>query len=239
MFQFDANKHHFTYLARTSTNTFLHLTNKISRRACDDKNKEQNFIKIWNIKTKEWDKRANKTTNKKFHTQKQKSKMKKFTFKGVLDGFRQQVQPQMVKPEQEIPETLRPEHFQLKKVSFDTFHIFISFVCPFRVYYVYVWIIIIGCLGRFETKTSIVMVREQHNNNNHSNNWPQTNRIYRFEKFKGTRTPYTFIFKNKFPFEYTIYGFVCVVSTGICNQHILSIEQCYVKTWQRSGSIKP
>lgn len=43
--------------------------------------------------------------------------MKKFTFKGVLDGFRQQVQPQMVKPEQEIPETLRPEHFQLKKVS--------------------------------------------------------------------------------------------------------------------------
>lgn len=42
--------------------------------------------------------------------------MKKFTFKGVLDGFRQQVQPQMVKPEQEIPETLRPEHFQLKKV---------------------------------------------------------------------------------------------------------------------------
>lgn len=44
--------------------------------------------------------------------------MKKFTFKGVLDGFRQQVQPQMVKPEQEIPETLRPEHFQLKKVSF-------------------------------------------------------------------------------------------------------------------------
>ncbi|XP_031627048.1 syntaxin-binding protein 5 isoform X5 [Contarinia nasturtii] len=41
--------------------------------------------------------------------------MKKFTFKGVLDGFRQQVQPQMVKPEQEIPETLRPEHFQLKK----------------------------------------------------------------------------------------------------------------------------
>lgn len=43
--------------------------------------------------------------------------MKKFTFKGVLDGFRQQVQPQMVRPEQEIPETLRPEHFQLKKVN--------------------------------------------------------------------------------------------------------------------------
>lgn len=43
--------------------------------------------------------------------------MKKFTFKGVLDGFRQQVQPQMTKPEQEIQETLRSEHFQLRKVS--------------------------------------------------------------------------------------------------------------------------
>lgn len=43
--------------------------------------------------------------------------MKKFTFKGVLDGFRSQVQPQMVKPDQEIQETLRPEHFQLRKVS--------------------------------------------------------------------------------------------------------------------------
>lgn len=44
--------------------------------------------------------------------------MKKFTFKGVLDGFRSQVQPQMVKPDQEIQETLRPEHFQLRKVSY-------------------------------------------------------------------------------------------------------------------------
>lgn len=43
--------------------------------------------------------------------------MKKFTFKGVLDGFRQQVQPQMVKPDQEIQETLKPEHFQVSKVS--------------------------------------------------------------------------------------------------------------------------
>lgn len=42
--------------------------------------------------------------------------MKKFTFKGVLDGFRSTVQPQ-TKPEQEIQETLRPEHFQLRKVS--------------------------------------------------------------------------------------------------------------------------
>ncbi|XP_037026074.1 syntaxin-binding protein 5 isoform X6 [Bradysia coprophila] len=40
--------------------------------------------------------------------------MKKFTFKGVLDGFRSTVQPQ-TKPEQEIQETLRPEHFQLRK----------------------------------------------------------------------------------------------------------------------------
>jgi hypothetical protein len=43
--------------------------------------------------------------------------MKKFTFKGVLDGFRSSV-AQQVKPEQEILETLRPEHFQVKKVSF-------------------------------------------------------------------------------------------------------------------------
>lgn len=41
--------------------------------------------------------------------------MKKFTFKGVLDGFRQTVQQQS-KVEQEIPETLRSEHFQLRKV---------------------------------------------------------------------------------------------------------------------------
>ncbi|XP_035780182.1 syntaxin-binding protein 5-like isoform X1 [Anopheles albimanus] len=48
--------------------------------------------------------------------------MKKFTFKGVLDGFRSSVNQQTpgggaVKSciEQEIQETLRPEHFQLKK----------------------------------------------------------------------------------------------------------------------------
>uniref|UniRef100_A0A2M4A134 Putative tomosyn n=1 Tax=Anopheles triannulatus TaxID=58253 RepID=A0A2M4A134_9DIPT len=48
--------------------------------------------------------------------------MKKFTFKGVLDGFRSSVNQQSpgggaVKSciEQEIQETLRPEHFQLKK----------------------------------------------------------------------------------------------------------------------------
>ncbi|XP_059614289.1 syntaxin-binding protein 5 isoform X5 [Phlebotomus argentipes] len=40
--------------------------------------------------------------------------MKKFTFKGVLDGFRSTVQQQS-KPEQEIQETLRPEHFQVKR----------------------------------------------------------------------------------------------------------------------------
>ena len=42
--------------------------------------------------------------------------MKKFTFKGVFDGFRSSV-AQQVKPEQEIVETLRSEHFQAKKVS--------------------------------------------------------------------------------------------------------------------------
>lgn len=73
--------------------------------------------------------------------------MKKFTFKGVLDGFRQQVQPQMVKPEQEIPETLRHEHFQLKKVSappsfpindwfFSSFFYFCFFVRVLNVQYI-------------------------------------------------------------------------------------------------------
>ncbi|XP_076754792.1 syntaxin-binding protein tomosyn isoform X6 [Xylocopa sonorina] len=40
--------------------------------------------------------------------------MKKFTIKGVLDGLRSSV-PQPVKPDQEIVENLRPEHFQVKK----------------------------------------------------------------------------------------------------------------------------
>ncbi|XP_050523828.1 syntaxin-binding protein 5 isoform X2 [Daktulosphaira vitifoliae] len=40
--------------------------------------------------------------------------MKKFTFKGVLDGIRSSVAPQ-IKPEQEIVETLRPENFQVAK----------------------------------------------------------------------------------------------------------------------------
>lgn len=46
--------------------------------------------------------------------------MKKFTIKGVLDGFRSSV-PQPAKPDQEIIENLRPEHFQVKKVSTEEF----------------------------------------------------------------------------------------------------------------------
>lgn len=42
--------------------------------------------------------------------------MKKFTFKGVLDGFRQTVQPQAIRQEQEIQETLKTEQFALRKV---------------------------------------------------------------------------------------------------------------------------
>lgn len=42
--------------------------------------------------------------------------MKKFTFKGVLDGFRQTVQPQAIRQEQEIQESLKTEHFALRKV---------------------------------------------------------------------------------------------------------------------------
>lgn len=50
--------------------------------------------------------------------------MKKFTFKGVLDGFRSSV-AQQVKPDQEIIENLRSEHFQVKKVSDDlAVHVF-------------------------------------------------------------------------------------------------------------------
>ncbi|KAK9721997.1 LLGL2 [Popillia japonica] len=40
--------------------------------------------------------------------------MKKFTFKGVLDNFRTSV-AQPSRPDQEIQETLRPEHFQVKR----------------------------------------------------------------------------------------------------------------------------
>lgn len=42
--------------------------------------------------------------------------MKKFTFKGVLDNFRTSVAQQQ-RPDQEIQETLRPENFQVKRVS--------------------------------------------------------------------------------------------------------------------------
>lgn len=42
--------------------------------------------------------------------------MKKFTFKGVLDNFRTSV-AQPTRPDQEIQESLRPENFQVKRVS--------------------------------------------------------------------------------------------------------------------------
>lgn len=42
--------------------------------------------------------------------------MKKFTFQRVLDGLRSSVS-QQPRPEQEIVETLRPENFQVAKVS--------------------------------------------------------------------------------------------------------------------------
>ncbi|KAL9878912.1 syntaxin-binding protein tomosyn isoform 2-T3 [Glossina fuscipes fuscipes] len=41
--------------------------------------------------------------------------MKKFTFKGVLDGFRQTVQPQAIRQEHEIQETLKAENFAVRK----------------------------------------------------------------------------------------------------------------------------
>lgn len=42
--------------------------------------------------------------------------MKKFTFKGVLDNFRNSV-AQPPRAEQEIQETLKVDHFQVKRVS--------------------------------------------------------------------------------------------------------------------------
>lgn len=47
--------------------------------------------------------------------------MKKFTFKGVLDGFRSSPQPVARGQDQEIQETLRSDHFLLKKVSGERF----------------------------------------------------------------------------------------------------------------------
>lgn len=50
--------------------------------------------------------------------------MKKFTFKGVLDGFRSSVQTTQQRGDREIEETLRPGDFTLKKVRKNkTFHI--------------------------------------------------------------------------------------------------------------------
>lgn len=59
--------------------------------------------------------------------------MKKFTFKGVLDGFRQTVQPQTIRQEQEIQETLRPEHFALRKVNCQHIHVYDINKCVARV----------------------------------------------------------------------------------------------------------
>ncbi|KAK6641613.1 hypothetical protein RUM44_013328 [Polyplax serrata] len=44
--------------------------------------------------------------------------MKKFTFKGVLDGFRSSVANQQTRIEQEIVETLRSDSFQVAKCGF-------------------------------------------------------------------------------------------------------------------------
>lgn len=45
-----------------------------------------------------------------------RTNMKKFTFKGVLDGFRSTVQTAQERGHREIEETLRPNDFTLKKV---------------------------------------------------------------------------------------------------------------------------
>jgi hypothetical protein len=47
--------------------------------------------------------------------------MKKFTFKGVLDGFRSS-QPQPPRVDQEIIETLRVDHFAVAKASIPAFY---------------------------------------------------------------------------------------------------------------------
>ncbi|CAA9994294.1 unnamed protein product [Nesidiocoris tenuis] len=45
--------------------------------------------------------------------------MKKFTFKGVLDGLRSSVS-QQARNDQEIVETLRPDNFQIAKEDSNT-----------------------------------------------------------------------------------------------------------------------
>nr|CAD7427336.1 unnamed protein product [Timema monikensis] len=47
--------------------------------------------------------------------------MKKFTFKGVLDGFRSSVS-QQARADQEIIESLRPDNFQVAKLGGKTHH---------------------------------------------------------------------------------------------------------------------
>lgn len=47
--------------------------------------------------------------------------MKKFTIKGVLDGFRSTVQTTQERGHREIEESLRSTDFTLKKVSFHKF----------------------------------------------------------------------------------------------------------------------
>lgn len=56
--------------------------------------------------------------------------MKKFTFSRVLDGLRSSVS-QQPRPEQEIVETLRPDNFQVTKVSSspETFTIIVENWC--------------------------------------------------------------------------------------------------------------
>lgn len=55
--------------------------------------------------------------------------MKKFTFKGVLDGFRTSVANQQARTDQEIVETLRPDHFQVAKVRFEIYKMAAEKVC--------------------------------------------------------------------------------------------------------------
>lgn len=54
--------------------------------------------------------------------------MKKFTLKSVFDNFRTSV-AQPARPDQEIQETLRPENFQVKRVS-----VLSNFGVKFKIY---------------------------------------------------------------------------------------------------------
>lgn len=77
--------------------------------------------------------------------------MRKITFKGVLDNFRNSVAQPSSRPDQEIQETLRAEHFQVKRVSLYVFLI------NFKLYFLFLYAKVSGfCFFIFQVVSSCV-----------------------------------------------------------------------------------